>query len=461
LPVVTTTLSPASGVAVTSLGAQVADATSPLAAPPPSLALQLDVSGCQVDAVLASSNSGAGLLVADFVTDAGSALLHGNRIRSRFPMGGAAVLAGVAQAAITGNVVANEVAPQVPLASASPVAQLPSYSLVLNPATTEFGGALDPSGAQFGDVAGVNAVAVTGNVFIDPTSLPPRPAAIPAALADWDVLNTVISYGLAGPPAVTGLSPANGPVGAQVIVNGHAFTGATSVTFGGVAAAFSPSSSNPDGQLIAAVPPGSGAVDVVVTTPAGTSPIVPQDQFTYLAVTGVSPASGQPPLQVTIFGSGFTGATQVSFGSVPASGLVVSPQGDQIQVSLPPGQGSVPVTVTTPSGTSASGITSTFSYLTVFTIIPSVSGFAPSPSVSVLGLGFTPDSVVIFTSVTSGAQLVGANVVFSGSASLSVQFPGQTSGSGFGSVWRVTVRTPYGTSAPCPVTFTFSGTFHS
>jgi hypothetical protein len=258
---------------------------------------------------------------------------------------------------------------------------------------------------------------------------------------------------------VTGLSPANGPAGAQVIVNGHGLTGATSVTFGGVAAAFSPSSSNPDGQLTASAPAGSGTVDVVVTTPTGTSPIVPQDQFTYLAVTGVSPPSGQPPLQVTIFGSGFTGATQVSFGSVPASGLVVSPQGDQIQVSLPPGQGWVPVTVTTPSGTSAPGITSTFSYLTVSTLIPSVSGFAPSPSVSVLGLGFTPDSVVIFTSVTSGAQVVGANVVFAGSATLSVTFP--SGGASPGSVWRVTVRTPYGVSAPCPVTFTFSGIFHS
>ena len=112
----------------------------------------------------------------------------------------------------------------------------------------------------FGDVAHVSAVAVTGNVFIDPTSLPPRPATIPPALADWDVLNTVISYGLAAPPAVTGISPASGPAYTPVTVTGSGFTGAASaVSFGGIpATSVSPSSSRP-GHRAARRPPRTGA----------------------------------------------------------------------------------------------------------------------------------------------------------------------------------------------------------
>lgn len=49
-------------------------------------------------------------------------------------------------------------------------------------------------------------------------------------------------------------------------------------------------------SLSVVTPPGSpGLVDVTVTTPDGTSPVVNGDRFTYVAlptVTGVSPAAG-------------------------------------------------------------------------------------------------------------------------------------------------------------------------
>ena len=190
------------------------------------MTLRLDLSDCQIDAIIAGSYSGAGLVVVDFTSDAGSALIHGNRIRSRFLMGETSLVGGIGEVSITGNVVANEVAPQVTFEGISPALPVQSYSVVLNPATTLLGGMLDPSGTVFGDMVGVAAVAITGNVFIDPTSLPPRPATIPAALADWNVLNTVISYGLAAPPTVTSISPTSGPPGTQATVTGSGFTGA-------------------------------------------------------------------------------------------------------------------------------------------------------------------------------------------------------------------------------------------
>jgi hypothetical protein len=90
---------------------------------------------------------------------------------------------------------------------------------------------------------------------VDPTSLPARPAAIPAPLGDWDVFNTVISYGLAAPPAVTQVTPATGPAGTTVTVTGTGFSEATAVSFGGTPATFTP----------------IGNYLVTVTTPYGTS----------------------------------------------------------------------------------------------------------------------------------------------------------------------------------------------
>ena len=136
------------------------------------LRLRLDVGGCQIDAVVADSAGGAGLLVADFTAEAGSALIHGNRIRSRFPGGETAFVAGVAESCVTGNVVANEVEQEQPDAR--------SHSMVLFPAIVP------------------PPVAVTGNVFISWPQLPRREH-VPAAFDRWDPLNTVIPYIPPGP----------------------------------------------------------------------------------------------------------------------------------------------------------------------------------------------------------------------------------------------------------------------
>lgn len=75
------------------------------------------------------------------------------------------------------------------------------------------------------------------------------------------------------PPAITGLSPATGPAagGTPVTISGTGFTGATSVTFGGTAAT---SVTVVSANSITCTSPAhaAGTVDVVVTTPKGTSP---------------------------------------------------------------------------------------------------------------------------------------------------------------------------------------------
>ncbi len=87
------------------------------------------------------------------------------------------------------------------------------------------------------------------------------------------------------------------------------------------------------------------------------------------AVTGVSPGSGPVPggTSVTITGSGFTGATAVNFGGTAASSFTVNSD-TSITATAPAASavGPVDVTVTTPSGTSATSGADQYTYIYPF-----------------------------------------------------------------------------------------------
>ena len=117
---------------------------------------------------------------------------------------------------------------------------------------------------------------------------------------------------------VASVSPAAGPTdgGTAVTITGTGFTGATVVDFGPNAA--SGVAVNAAGtQITATSPAGTGTVHVTVTGPGGTTTTSPADEFTYMEVTGVSPAAGPVAggTHVTITGTGFTGANEVQFGT--------------------------------------------------------------------------------------------------------------------------------------------------
>jgi hypothetical protein len=96
----------------------------------------------------------------------------------------------------------------------------------------------------------------------------------------------VVDAGVPAPPvaapAVTAVSPATGPAsgGTTVTINGTGFTGTTKVSFGAHAGTGVTVVSATE---ITAVSPAhaAGKVNVKVTTPAGTSPAVTADQYTY------------------------------------------------------------------------------------------------------------------------------------------------------------------------------------
>jgi len=175
-------------------------------------------------------------------------------------------------------------------------------------------------------------------------------------------------YTYTAAPIVNAVSPANGAIsgGASVTITGSNLTGATSVKFGAMAASFSVDS---DAQIIATAPAGaSGAVDVTVTTPDGTSATGAGDRYTYTSapiVSAISPTSGAAAggTVVTITGVNFTGATALKFGTAAASFSVAS--ATQISATAPAGSaGTVDVTVTVPTGTSVPSAADRFTYTT-------------------------------------------------------------------------------------------------
>ena len=217
-----------------------------------------------------------------------------------------------------------------------------------------------------------------------------------------------------GTTTVTSVSPNTGSTagGEVVTITGTYFIGTEWVKFGTNLATNISGSSN---QLTVTSPAvaSAGTVDVTVTTPSGTSAIVPADQFTYSnpppTVTSVSPNTGSTAGgdTVTITGSNFIGTSSVAFGTNLAT--IDSVSGTQITVTSPAsaGAGTVDVTVTTPSGTSATGSADQFTYSGV--ILAPVASFSANSTTGTapLAVQFTDTSTNLptawnwsFTNVT-------------------------------------------------------------
>jgi YVTN family beta-propeller protein len=168
-------------------------------------------------------------------------------------------------------------------------------------------------------------------------------------------------------PTVTAVTPPGGPVagGNSVTITGNGLIGATSVKFGAAAARFTVVNA---GQIMATVPAGSaGTVDVVVTTPDGTSPTGSADHYSYTAlpvIGGITPSTGGTAggTAVTITGSNLGDATAVLFGTAPATHVTTSGAGQVIAVSPPGATGTVDVIVATGQGSSTATAADRFTY---------------------------------------------------------------------------------------------------
>jgi hypothetical protein len=157
-------------------------------------------------------------------------------------------------------------------------------------------------------------------------------------------------------PTIAGFTPAAGAGGTVVTITGTNFTGATAVSFNGVAATFSVSSAT---SIQATAPANVTTGPLSVTTPGGMA--TSSSNFAGApAISSFAPANGATGAVVTITGVNFGGATAVKFNGVSSTNFAIV-SSTSIQAVVPAGATTGRVVVTTGAGsaTSASNFTVT------------------------------------------------------------------------------------------------------
>jgi uncharacterized repeat protein (TIGR03803 family) len=228
------------------------------------------------------------------------------------------------------------------------------------------------------------------------------------------------------------LLPSYGKVANTIDILGQGFTGATGVSFDGVAAKFNNVS---DTYLTAVVPIGAltGAVTVTTFTTSYKSSqifrVTPQLQ-------DVSPHSGVVGSQVSILGVSLTQTTQVTIGGKVASFQVISDT--KLTAKVPVGaKNGQNIVITTLGGSASIG---------PFEVVPKITSFSPPSGkvgtvVTIAGTTFTGTSKVTF----GGVAATSFQVISDGEVKALVPTGAKTG--------KITVTTPGGT-ATSPTNFT-------
>ena len=161
-------------------------------------------------------------------------------------------------------------------------------------------------------------ITATGTGIVDVTVTTPGGTSHPTA-ADH--------YTYTAPrPAVTGASPASGSTagGTTVTITGTGLAGATGVRFGAAAATITADSST---QITVTSPPGTGTVDITVTTRAGTSPTTAASHYAYTtrpkltqSISFTAPASGTAGGSAALSATGGGSGNPVVFSVDASSG---------------------------------------------------------------------------------------------------------------------------------------------
>jgi hypothetical protein len=156
-------------------------------------------------------------------------------------------------------------------------------------------------------------------------------------------------------------------------------------------------------------------------------------------ISAISPSSGPKSggTAVTITGSGFTGATNVAFGTAPALDVTVVSDTEITAVSPSAAPGVHNVYVTSPSGTNLPTTTDHFTYLGpgISSVSPNIGPRSGGTAVSIQGVGFTGATQVMFGGVAATDVTVVSDTV------ITARSPAEAVG-----VRNISVTTPVGTS---------------
>jgi hypothetical protein len=255
----------------------------------------------------------------------------------------------------------------------------------------------------FGKAVSTNITVVDDTTLTCITPLGPVGAAGVIVRTGGGPSNIFASFTFVTPASISGILPLTGSTagGTLVTIKGKDFTGATSLTIGGIdATSFTVVSAT----VITCITPArntAGAVGIIVTTAGGQS-----KQFSFYnyitpaVITGISPALGgiAGGNIVTLTGTSFTGATSVTFNGKPATPIkVVDNTTITCKVPSSTSAGAANVIVTTGGG--PSNTSSDFTYVTpavITSISPVLGPKAGGTSVTITGTNFNGASNILF-----------------------------------------------------------------
>src|SRR6185437_6117895 len=206
------------------------------------------------------------------------------------------------------------------------------------------------------------------------------------------------------PAVITSISPNTGSAGTIVKITGNSFTNASAVSFNGVPATFRVTNNTTIGAV---APPGVTSGTISVTTPFGTTNSTDLF-FVAPSIIGFTPTHGNAGTLVTITGTSFTNATAVSFNGTPATTFVVT-DNSTINVFVPDGATTGPISVTGPGGTGTSATPFTIDSADVAVTISD----APDPV-------FITSNLVYTVTVTNSGPVDAPGVVLSNTLPSSV-----------------------------------------
>jgi beta-glucosidase len=204
--------------------------------------------------------------------------------------------------------------------------------------------------------------------------------------ANGNTIKSSLSFTVTG-PHISGISPNYGAPAALIRIAGINFgasQGSSSVTVGG-AASYVVSWSNT--AIAIQVPSRATTGDIVVAVAGESSNGAAFSFYSYPDITGISPVSGPVGTSVTISGTGLLdgeGNGVVTFNGVPAA--IVSQSNTGIQVSVPAGASSGPISIRANGDTVKSSSSFTVTAPQISLLSPGYG--APSAQIGVLGTNF-------------------------------------------------------------------------
>jgi YVTN family beta-propeller protein len=257
---------------------------------------------------------------------------------------------------------------------------------------------------------------------------------------------------------ITAIISAGGSFGVAITPDGrHAYvTNFGSGTTPGIAKAIDTATNT----VVTGVLAGKGAFRVAVAPDGRHAYIANQEEATASVIRTLPVANSIVPAQglatntipVKISGARLDGPSAVNFGPNPATNLVANAAGTELTATSPTGSpGIVPVTVTTPGGTS-NPVSFTYGVPpTISTVLPNQGPVNGGTNVTITGTGLSG-----VTAVNFGPNPASNPVANAAGTELSAISP-----TGAAGMVSVTVTTPGGTSNPIPYTYVVPPTITS